>query len=124
MNFEVKERAQSCIEKGNKMKDTFLTDVVKQLIGSGKKIETLKLIVPSRRAVKFLKEALKKEIDRPIFAPTVVSIEDFVTELSGIEKVSPIELQLLFYQVYKKKYASRRTTFIVSIFKVGSFFID
>lgn len=84
------------------MKDTFLTDVVKQLIGSGKKIETLKLIVPSRRAVKFLKEALKKEINRPIFAPTVVSIEDFVTELSGIEKVSPIELQLLFYQVYKK----------------------
>lgn len=84
------------------MKDTFLTDVVKQLIGSGKNIETLKLIVPSRRAVKFLKEALKKEIDRPIFAPIVVSIEDFVTELSGIEKVSPIELQLLFYHVYKK----------------------
>ena len=44
------------------MKDTFLTDVVKQLIRSGKNIETLKLIVPSRRAVKFLKEALKNYI--------------------------------------------------------------
>ena len=49
-----------------------------------------------------LASQLNKEIDRPIFAPIVVSIEDFVTELSGIEKVSPIELQLLFYHVYKK----------------------
>lgn len=84
------------------MKHTFLNDIVKQLLGSGKKIESLKLIVPSRRAVKFLKEALKKEINRPIFAPSILSIEEFVTELSGIQKLSSTELQLIFYSIYKK----------------------
>ena len=51
------------------MKHTFLDDVVKQILESGKKIETLKLIVPSRRAVKFLKEAIKRQINKPLFSP-------------------------------------------------------
>ena len=57
----------------------FLNDVAKKITESDKKLDQIKVIVPSIRAIKFLKEAIKNELKHPTIAPEIVSIESFIT---------------------------------------------
>ena len=45
-------------------------------------------------------EALKKQINTTVFCPKIISVEDFVQEISGIRALDPIELLFEFYEVY------------------------
>ena len=80
---------------------SFLNDIAKTIIESKRELDQIKIIVPSIRAVKFLKEALKKEIKTAALAPEILSIEGFISELSGIQKISNIDLLFEFYTLYK-----------------------
>ena len=79
---------------------TFLDHAAKQIIQSERDFESIKIVVPSNRAILFLKNALKKQLDRPDFAPEICAVDQFIGELSGLKKVSSTELLLLFYEVY------------------------
>jgi len=61
---------------------SFLDEVAQEIISSKYSFEQIKIIVPSRRATLFLKNALAAQIDQPQFAPEIISIESFVEELS------------------------------------------
>ncbi len=80
---------------------SFLNDIAKTIVESKRELDQIKIIVPSIRAVKFLKEALKKEIKTAALAPEILSIEGFISELSGVQKISSIDLLFEFYTVYK-----------------------
>lgn len=84
-----------------KDKKTFLDEVAEQIIASQYPLDTIKIIVPSNRSIRFLNEAFKKVIDRPSFAPTIVNIETFIQELSGLYRITKIPLLFDFYKVYK-----------------------
>ena len=58
------------------------------------------VVLPNKRAKIFLIEALKKQVDRNILSPEIISIEDFVQNISGIRTIDPIELLFEFYEVY------------------------
>jgi hypothetical protein len=91
---------------------SFLDEVAKKIIVSDHPFEEIKIIVPSRRATLFLKNALSNQIDRPVFAPKIISIEAFVEELSGLKKSLPVDLIYKFYLVYKDKTTKKnRDTF-------------
>ena len=77
--------------------NTFLDEVAKEIIVSDRSFEAMKIIVPSRRATLFLKEALSYQIDHPAFAPEIISIEGFIEEISGLKKSLPVELIYNFY---------------------------
>ena len=79
---------------------SFLNDIAKTIVESKRELDQIKIIVPSIRAVKFLKEALKKEIKAATLAPEILSIEGFISELSGVQKISNIDLLFEFYTVY------------------------
>lgn len=81
---------------------TFLDQVAQTIIESKRDFQGLKIVVPSNRAILFLKEAIKKRIEIPRFAPKVISIESFIEELSGLKKISKSELLLLFFEIYRK----------------------
>ena len=81
---------------------TFLDQVAQTIIESKRDFQELKIVVPSNRAILFLKEAIKKRIEIPRFAPKVISIESFIEELSGLKKISKSELLLLFFEIYRK----------------------
>ena len=81
---------------------SFLDEVAQEIISSKYPFEQIKIIVPSRRATLFLKNALAAQTDQPQFAPEIVSIESFVEELSGLEKVEHIYSLYEFYEVYQK----------------------
>jgi hypothetical protein len=58
------------------------------------------IILPNKRAKTFLIDALKKQIDNAVFSPEILSIEDFVQNISNLRVIDPIELMFEFYEVY------------------------
>ena len=58
------------------------------------------VVLPNKRAKIFLIEALKKQVQNNILSPEIISIEDFIQEVSGIRTIDPIELVFEFYEVY------------------------
>jgi len=60
------------------------------------------VILPNKRAKVFLIEALKNKTEQNIFSPEIISIEDFVQDISGIRSIDPIELLFEFHDVYLK----------------------
>ena len=80
---------------------TFLEDVANKVLQVNSNIENLKIIVPTIRAVSFLKESIKKVIDKPIISPNILTISEFVTDLSGLSPLSKNELLCNFYSIYK-----------------------
>ena len=63
---------------------TFLEEVAKKVLQVNSDNENLIIIVPTIRAINFLKESIKKVIDKPIVSPNILSISEFVTDLSGL----------------------------------------
>ncbi len=60
------------------------------------------VVLPNRRAGLFLKKYLAENYSKPIWAPEIYSIEDFVFELTGLQFIEPIYLQFELYEVYAK----------------------
>ena len=81
---------------------SFLNDVAKKIINSNNDLTQIRIVVPNLRSVKFLKEALKNELEGVALAPQILSIEEFINDLSGIENVTDIDLLLTFYQIYQE----------------------
>ena len=80
---------------------TFIADVLKDLKKNNSNFSELIFVLPSKRAGVFLKHQLAKVIDKTIFAPQVISIEDFVEDLSRLKNVSNPELLFRFYDSYR-----------------------
>lgn len=80
---------------------TFLYDVLSYLKSKNVTLSDVTFILPSKRAGLFLKHELIKVETQTIFSPEILSIEDFVKELSGLEPVSNTELLFELYSVYK-----------------------
>ena len=81
--------------------ETFLDNVVQNILVSHTKMDQIKIIVPNIRAISFLKESFKKFIDRPLLAPEILTISEFITELSGLQPLSKTDSIYLFYETYK-----------------------
>jgi hypothetical protein len=81
---------------------SFLNDIAKKIINSNKDLSQIRIVVPSIRAIKFLKEAIKNKLEGVAFAPQILSIEEFIYDLSGIEKATNIDLLFTFYKIYQE----------------------
>lgn len=79
---------------------SFIKSVLLDLQDKGNTIEELFFILPSKRAGVFLKHHLSKIINKPVFAPHVLSIEEFVEEMSGLKTVSNTDTLFQLYNAY------------------------
>jgi len=80
---------------------TFLDKLSTQIISNyGNNLPHITIVLPNKRARIFLLEALKKQLNATVFAPNIISIEDFVQDVSGIRSIDAIELMFEFYNVY------------------------
>ncbi|MEM7658164.1 MAG: PD-(D/E)XK nuclease family protein [Bacteroidota bacterium] len=80
---------------------TFLEQLVLQLKEEfGPRISELCLVVPSRRAVLFLRQALAQAYGRTIWAPKMVSIQDLLRELTPARFPDALPLVFELHQVY------------------------
>ena len=113
---------------------SFLDQLAAEVLKDGKTdFSNLCIVLPNRRAGVFLRDALSKAGDRAIWAPKILSIEDFIFQLSGYIKVDQITLLFSFYEVYKKHvsepqplemFANWATTFLSDINEVDINLVD
>ena len=83
---------------------TFLDQVANEVLKTGgNDFSSTCIVLPNRRAGVFFKEALSRASKGAIWAPKVLSIEDFVFSLSGQVKVDRTNLLFIFYEVYQKQ---------------------
>ena len=81
---------------------SFISEVLIDLKSRDQEISKLTFILPNKRAGIFLKYELSKSLDKSIFAPEIISIEEFIEELSQLRKIRNIQLLFEFYTVYSK----------------------
>ncbi|WP_050813327.1 hypothetical protein [Aquimarina agarivorans] len=84
---------------------SFLDQVVSHLLAlNPMDFDQLVVVLPSQRAGLFLKNKLVTALTGEIrILPEIISIETFITELSGLEAMDNNEILLLFYEAYLEK---------------------
>ena len=82
-------------------KPTFLHKLAQEILKShSNTLLDLVVILPNKRAKVFLLAELKKSVSDNIFAPNIISIEDFIQDIAGIRSIDSVELLFEFYNVY------------------------
>ena len=79
---------------------TFISDTISTILNQQNTLENTVLIVPSQRAGVFVKEELKRQMDVG-FLPTILNIEQFIEDITKIQKIDTVQLLFHFYTVYK-----------------------
>ena len=85
------------------IEETFLDKIAQVIIRDySDNLSNTVVILPNKRAKIFLIESLKNQIENNIICPKIISIEDFIQEVSAIRAIDSIELVFEFYEVYLK----------------------
>lgn len=79
---------------------SFLEEVVSAIKNKNRDISDITLILPSKRAGGFLKNILKNTATQTIFSPKILSIEEFIEDLSNLKIIDNTELLFKSYQAY------------------------
>ena len=82
--------------------NSFLSQLAQKILNSSEiKTKDLIVILPNKRAKVFLLEELKSNATQTLFAPEIISIEEFVQQISEIRSIDTVELLFEFYTVYR-----------------------
>jgi hypothetical protein len=82
-------------------KPTFLNQLAQEILKNySENLSELVIVLPNKRAKVFLLSALKKLVSNNVFAPEIISIEDFIQDIAGIRSIDSVELLFEFYEVY------------------------
>lgn len=80
---------------------TFLHQLAKEILKNNfDNLSELVIILPNKRAKVFLLDELKKQVSTNIFAPEIISIEEFIQSIAGIRSIDLVEVLFEFYEVY------------------------
>lgn len=84
------------------MTETTFLDKLANYIVTEKQYDFSKIVIvlPNKRAKLFLLESFKVHFENFFFAPKILSIEDFIQDISGIRSIDSVELLFEFYEVY------------------------
>lgn len=80
---------------------SFLEETLSDIKKEHPSLDDLVLILPSKRAGGFLKNHLLKTLSQTVFAPKIISIEEFIEEISGLRIIHSTELLFKSYDAYK-----------------------
>lgn len=81
---------------------TFLESVLEDLQKKAIDLTACTYVLPSKRSGTFLKKHIAHRLTQNRFAPEVLSIQDFLCEVSGMTQGASLDLLLQLYEVYKK----------------------
>ena len=92
----------------------FLEKIAERLVEKySTNMHQVHIVLPSKRAIVFLKNYISKKIKKAVFLPKITSIEDFILEVSNLEILDNISLQF-------KLYHNRKTWFCKATQKLAS----
>ena len=81
--------------------NSFISNVVNDLISKQKSYQNLICVLPSKRSCVFLKEEILKKMPSTSFLPKIVSIENYIQEIGDLNLIDKTQLLFEFYSVYK-----------------------
>ena len=79
---------------------SFISETLDDILQTTTSFEDVIFVLPSQRAKVFVKQEFKNKISVG-FLPEMLNIEQFIHQISGIEKVDSIQLLFHFYSIYK-----------------------
>ncbi|MDH3381712.1 MAG: hypothetical protein OEL54_03335, partial [Flavobacteriaceae bacterium] len=79
---------------------SFITKVVEAVLQKNILLTQITIILPSHRAGLFVKEAFKEQFKTTTFLPRIISIEEFIIEVSELHLIDNIHLIFEFYNIY------------------------
>ena len=79
---------------------SFISETLDDILHTTKSFEKVVFVLPSQRAKVFVKQAFKDKISVG-FLPEMLNIEQFIQQVSGVQKVDNIQLLFHFYTIYK-----------------------
>ena len=82
--------------------NSFISRVVEDIFRKQKKYKNLIFVLPSQRSCVFLKEEILKQLPTSSFLPKIISIENYIQEISDINLINNTQLLFEFYSVYKQ----------------------
>lgn len=65
-------------------------------------LDQLCIILPNRRGGLYLQKHLANYLGKTSWAPSIFSIEDFIEQLSGLQKIDPVYLLFELYEVHRE----------------------
>ncbi|MEZ0484123.1 PD-(D/E)XK nuclease family protein [Fibrella aquatica] len=60
------------------------------------------VILPTRRAVSVFEQELANLVDRPMLAPHMTAVDDFITEAAGVQLIDNVSLLFELYDVFRE----------------------
>lgn len=91
---------------------TFLHQVAETLKNHyGDDLHRVLVLLPSRRADQFLRKALVDVYQKPLLAPGIASVEQFVAAASRLQILPPLDLLLHFFDHYTEKLGAEAESF-------------
>lgn len=79
---------------------SFIKDVVKDVLGTEQGIEDVIFVLPSKRAGVFLQQEIGKSINQTVLAPEIYSVEDFIGHISGLVTANTTTQLFELYKAY------------------------
>ncbi len=79
---------------------TFLEETLSKVKNKYEDLSSLTFILPSKRACGFLLNLIKQTTNQTVFAPKIISIEEFIEEISGLQIINSTELLFKSYNIY------------------------
>ena len=81
---------------------SFLDYVAQNIIDENYDFQNIKIVLPSNRASLVLRKTLIKKIKHPIISPEIISISEFINELSGLKKIESTSVIFELYIIYNE----------------------
>ncbi|MGZ3901846.1 MAG: PD-(D/E)XK nuclease family protein, partial [Bacteroidia bacterium] len=74
-------------------------------------VENLCIVLPNKRGALFLKQHLAQTFAKTIWLPTIISAEEFISEISELKTIEEIDLMCHLYESYKACYGDNAEPF-------------
>lgn len=75
----------------------------------GPEVSRLAFVFPNRRAGVFFQKYLSEVADKPLFSPTILTINDLFVKLSGKQTADHLSFLFLLYDIYKERSGSEES---------------
>jgi hypothetical protein len=87
---------------------SFLEELAESVLKKHASLDELTIVFPNRRAILYFRKHLADLLDKPMFAPRLVTIEEFFGSLSSLYVPDRLELVHRLYTVYSEVMSTRQ----------------
>lgn len=99
----------------------FLETLAESIVASRIPLQEAAIILPNKRAKRMLLLAIANNYDKPVFAPAIFTIDDFMERLSPLESLDKVTLMVKLYELYRHNYDSKS---VDEVFTWAPAFVD